>query len=43
MGAAPGDDEVPVVSTELYKTDFDGFVKVREEHTLSLRRTRGWW
>lgn len=31
MGAAPKDakDEVPVVSTELYESDFDGFVKVR--------------
>ena len=31
MGAASGDDEVPVLSTELYETDFDGFVKVREK------------
>ena len=28
MGAGP-DDEVPIVSTELYHSDFDAFVKVR--------------
>lgn len=36
MGAAPDDDEVPVVSTELYESDFDGFVKVRKHRSRSL-------
>lgn len=34
MGAAPL-DEVPVVSTELYESDFDGFVKVSIHELLA--------
>lgn len=41
MGAAPDDDEVPVVSTALYESDFDGFVKVRKHRTRSLSLLSG--
>lgn len=39
MGAA-ADEEVPVVSTELYHKDFDAFVKVRSSPLRRRYRTR---
>ena len=44
MGAA-ADEEVPVVSTELYHKDFDAFVKVRSSplHVISDQNTFFRW